>query len=283
MENIESKEKFIGFVDVLGFKNLVEAAESGAGISLPELMEILKYLGTADDSKRYKKNGPMTCPQSTYIQRDLNFRITQASDCVIVSSEVSPAGLINLISHCWKAVLNLLLKGIMCRGYITKGLIYHNEENFIGSGYQKACSKEKEVTAFKRKADEKGTPFVEVDPVVCGYVEQFGDECVKKMFSRFIKSDGEVTALYPSKMLAHSFMFAGPGIEFDAKKEKRSNNTLRLSIEKLKEAVKKYVDYSNDDAIRKSEHYIKALDDQLAHCNKVDKSIDKLSPIFSTE
>lgn len=126
------EEKFIAFIDMLGFKNLVEAAESGKGISLPEIMELLKKLGTKEDNNKFNQHGPTTCPNSAYLQRDLNFKIIQISDCAIVSSEISPAGLINLVSHCWGAVIKLLMDGIMCRGYITKGLIFHSDTQVIG-------------------------------------------------------------------------------------------------------------------------------------------------------
>ncbi len=163
---MEFKDKFIGFVDILGFKELVAHAEDGTGIPLTELLDILKTLGSSEDGQRFNQYGPTMCPESAYLQRDLDFQVTQISDCVIVSTEVSPAGAINLISYCWGAVINLLPKGIMCRGYITRGLVYHTDTQLVGSGYQEAYSKEGTVTAFKREADERGTPFVEVDPTV---------------------------------------------------------------------------------------------------------------------
>lgn len=92
MSYIEFKDKFIGFVDILGWEKKVEAAEAGTGLSLAELIDVLKELGTPEDQSRFEQYGPMTCPASTYIQRDLDFRLTQVSDCVIVSSEISPAG-----------------------------------------------------------------------------------------------------------------------------------------------------------------------------------------------
>ena len=177
---MEFKEKFIGFVDILGFKELVQASEGGTGKPLLELLEMLKKLGSLEDRKQFNKYGPTICPESTYVKRDLDFQLTQVTDCVIVSSEVSPAGVINLINHCWDVVIKLLKEGIMCRGYITRGSIYHTDTQFLGSGYQEAY--EKEVTAFKCEADERGTPFVEVDPVVCNYVRNSDDECVKKCF-----------------------------------------------------------------------------------------------------
>jgi len=74
--NVEFKDKFVAFVDVLGFKKMVEAAEAGTGIPLHELLDILKELGKPEDRDRIKKHGPMVCPQSTFVQRDLNFQLT---------------------------------------------------------------------------------------------------------------------------------------------------------------------------------------------------------------
>ncbi len=277
MSDTKLKEKFIGYVDILGFKKMVEATEAGTGMPLSELLEITKLLGVPEGRKNYLKNGPTTCPESKYFHRDLDFQLTQISDCVIVSSEISPAGLINLIHHCWGAVINLLTKGIMCRGYITRGKIYHTEDQIIGSGYNEALSKEKKVAAFKREANERGTPFVEVDQTICDYVKNHDDPCVKEMFSRMVKEDGEVIVLFPFQRLAHSFMVAGFGIKFDPQEEKKSNQNMRLFINKLKERVMEFVDQSNESAVRKAEHYIKALDSQLDICNKTDAVIDMLS------
>lgn len=191
------QEKFIGYVDILGFKKLVEYSEKEIGMPLSELTELSKSLGTPDDVLKIKKYGPIICPASSCINRDLDFKLTQISDCVIVSSEISPAEIINLVSNCWGAVLNLLQKGIMCRGYITKGSIYHTETQIVGSGYNEAISNEKTVKAFKRKADEKGTPYVELDAAVCKFVRDCDDSCVKEMFSRYVKDDGEIAALFP--------------------------------------------------------------------------------------
>lgn len=277
MIDMEFKDKFIGFVDILGWKELVKAAEAGTGMTLSTLIEVAKELGTPEDRDRYEKHGPRICRNSACTQRDLGFRLTQISDCVIVSSEISPAGIINLVDHCWGAVIELLTKGIMCRGYITRGSVYHTDTEIIGSGYHEALDKEAQVTAFKNDADERGTPFVEVDPVICNYVRDCGDQCVKKMFSRYVKEDGKVTALFPFKRLQHSFIIAGFGHTCNPEEEKRSNENLRRRIERFKVRVMALVDLSNSNAVIKAEHYVKALDAQLEECNKSDEMIDMLS------
>jgi hypothetical protein len=273
---MQFEEKFIAFIDVLGFKNMVEEAESGSGISLTEIMSHLSMLGTAEDSSKFEKYGPTTCPQSETLRRDLNFKITQISDCAIISSEVSPAGVINLLSHCFGAVIKLLLKGIMCRGYITKGSIFHNEINVIGSGYQNAYKKESGVTAFRIEANERGTPFVEVDPIVCDYIENSTDSCVREMFSRMTKTEDNLTAVFPFQRLSHSLGIGGFGQpeEFNPDKEKEFNNTIRTLLQTLIERVEVYVDPKNEKALTKSRHYIKAINEQLRVCDRIDEIID---------
>ena len=205
MSDTEFKDKFIAFVDILGFKKLVEAAETGTGMPLSNLLEALKEFGTPEDRKTYEQYGPRVCP---------------------------------------------------------------------------AYGKESQVTAFKREANERGTPFVEVDSVVCDYVGNYGDSCVQEMFARYVKTDGEVTALFPFQRLAHSFIIAGFGHTFDPEQEKQSNQNVRLMITNLKERVMELVDPSNSSAVSKGEHYIAALNAQLKVCARTDEMIDMLcSPL----
>ncbi len=280
---MEFKDKFIGFVDILGWKERVKAAEAGTGMSLVQLKkEILPNLGTLEDQIEIEKAGPSVCPESSYLQRDLDFKLTQVTDSVIVSSEISPAGVVNLVHHCWLAVIKLLTKGIMCRGYITRGSIYHDGYDFFGSGYDEVVDKEKnQISAFKRNADERGTPFVEVDPSVCEYVENYGDSCVKMMFSRFVKQDGSLTALFPFQRLHHSFIIGNwPGYTFDPEQERQSNEKMRSMIKMMKERVTAFVDRSRPDAVSKAEHYIAALDSQLDRCVETDEFINTLDSPF---
>ncbi|MBF0428474.1 MAG: hypothetical protein HQL94_06080 [Magnetococcales bacterium] len=281
MSEIESKEKFISFIDIIGFKCLVSNAESGSGFTLDEIAELQECLDSPSEREQLETYGPPCCPESRYIARNIDFRLTQISDCAVVSTEISPAGVINLINHCWGVVFRLLQKGVMCRGYISKGPIYHSTRNFIGSGYQNVVEAEKQVAVFKRTADERGTPFVEIDPSVCDYISNCEDACVKKMFGRMTASDGDGVALFPFKRLSHSFIVGGFGLTFDPNKEKHANDNLRKMIHDLCNRVEALVDASNTDAMRKANHYIDALKKQLDLCDQTDEMIDKLcSPLL---
>jgi len=274
---VEFKEKFVGFVDILGFKNMIEAAENGTGRSLDEIRELLCDLGTIKDKDHYNVYGPSVCPHSPKIAGNIDFELTQVSDCVVVSAEVSPAGVVNLVNHCWLASVKLLSRGVMVRGYITRGKIYHLGEDFYGTGYHHAVDAEKGVSAFKREVTEKGTPFIEVDKSVTTYVNEGTDNCVRERFGRYTKGDGNVTAVFPFQVLGHSFMIGGFGLpKFDPDKEKRSNDNVRKGLIRMKADIEKYVDHNNARAVQKSQHYIAALDAQLAICDRTDEMIDQL-------
>jgi hypothetical protein len=273
-DDVVFKEKWIGFIDILGFKSLVEKAEAGKAMSLPQLLELLKEFGSPEERGHFNKYGPIICPGSSYIQRDLDFRLTQVSDCVVMSSEISPAGVISLVHKCWSAVIKLLSKGIMCRGHITRGLIYHSETQFIGSGYQEAYFKEKMTTFNQNDGEKVGTPFVEVDKKVCDYAKSVSDSCVRKMFLRFVAQNKEVAAISPLESLGHSFVIAGQGHAFDPGKEKESNQNVREAMRNYKDRVMEYAD--SPEADEKAKHYFSALENQLNTCDRTDEIIDLL-------
>jgi hypothetical protein len=275
-ENIQYREKFIAFVDIMGFEALVRASESNR-LAAAQIVKLQHALHSKDFAADISVHGPMICPCAPRLEKSLDFQVSQVSDSLLVSAEVSPAGLINLLQQCSIAVFRLLKMGHMCRGYLKKGIIHHDGDRFFGSGYMDASGKERLVSIFKRDDDDVGTPFVEIDPEVVAYVQGCGDDCVSKCFDRLTKSDGELTALFPFKRLGHSFMIAAPGVWFDPEKVRKSVNVIRGWIRDFKRDVAKHIDPSNKRAVRKSEHYLNALDDQLSRCEVTEKMIDTLS------
>lgn len=58
------EDKFIAFIDVLGFKGMVASSEAGTGMELPELLELLKKLGDGSERVQFDKYGPTCCPMA---------------------------------------------------------------------------------------------------------------------------------------------------------------------------------------------------------------------------
>ena len=121
---VRTREKLIAYVDVLGFSALVEEAERDGG-DVRKAGALATALGSAKDSSQFAQYGPSTCPHSRHIQKDLDFQVTQISDCVVVSAEISPSGAINLAQYCFGISMRLLGLGALCRGYVTRGNIHH--------------------------------------------------------------------------------------------------------------------------------------------------------------
>lgn len=189
------QDKFIAFVDILGFSEATRIAESDPA-RLSQLVKLTELLGRNDGQ------GHKICPGSKYISEDLGFKLTQISDCVVVSTEVSPAGVIRLITHCFGLTLLLLDEGELTRGFITRGNIYHTDTQFIGTGYINAYGGEREVSFLTTNELSLGTPFIQLDSDVVAYVRANDDGCVRKMFDRVTKSDGTNTAIWPFDRLA---------------------------------------------------------------------------------
>ena len=66
-------------------------------------------------------------------------------------------------------------------------------------------------------------------------------------------------------------------MNFDANKEKKSNDVVRTWLSDFKKKIMENVDQNNKKAIKKAEHYLAALDEQLKICDKTDEAIDSLS------
>lgn len=270
-------DKFVAFVDILGFTSMVKNAENGGSPTIAQLIDAAALLGSNETERAYEKHGFAVCPCAPCMSRNLNFRVTQVSDCAVISAEVSPAGLINLLVHCATSCMKLMNLGFMCRGYVTKGTVYHANGQIVGSGYMDASEKEKQVSIFRQTADERGTPFIEVDSELVQYIESQPDDCVKTIFSRITKTDGSLTALFPFKRLNHSFIIAGFGKTFDPEKERKSVKTVRNWILDYKQKISSYIDVSNPSAVQKGAHYLRALDAQLVECDETEKVIDRLT------
>ncbi len=109
------------------------------------------------------------------------------------------------------------------------------------------------------------------------YVEAQPDACVKEMFKRMTVTEGGMTAVFPMKRQSHNFIVSGfGGPPFDAKREKANNDAVRRRIVVLKEQVWSLVDETNERVALKAAHYIRALDAQLAICDRTDQFIDTL-------
>lgn len=265
-------EKFVAFIDVIGFASKVEAAEQLDGAQLSDLLEICQKLENQQHQRSVSIHGPIICPKSKHNRRNLDYTITQISDCAVISTEVSPAGVINLLIHISQTILGLLRYGVMVRGYVTQGNIFHEKAQFIGTGYHDASKGEKLVRAFSVLEDDGATPFVEIDPNVVRFIREETDECVVGVFHRMIKVDSinDITVLFPFQQLIRIVR----GNIIEPERCKKGLNIAREQLGNYKDRISIQSPDTDPNADRKSKYYIKILSDMLAELDEIENYLE---------
>ncbi|MDY0322011.1 MAG: hypothetical protein RBR23_09785 [Arcobacteraceae bacterium] len=257
------EKKVIAFIDILGFKNMVQSPKSKK--NLDEILDILEDFSL---KKHYPDSFHGLCPNSQKEKDDFDIKITQISDSLIISSEFTMAGIINLIYFSHRSLFRLLSRGLLCRGYITIGEVYHEKGQIIGEGYIKAYEYESKKNIIFSVLDgenvEKGTPFVEIDKEIVDYIVASNDECVKEMLNRLTKTINGKTALYPLQILAQG---STPEI-FD------SNIDI---LEKFKKLIEKHTDNQDEKIEVKSKQHLKIIDDLIKENIQAKRKYDLLN------
>lgn len=126
-------KKFVFFIDILGFKDLVETSNNP--IEIKQKIDLLK-------KDFYEQNQ----------KHSLECEITQVSDCIIISFSINDKfrmyPMLLIISY---VQANAFIKHkLLFRGGGTYGDIIHDGNYLFGKGYQKALDLESEFAKFPR-------------------------------------------------------------------------------------------------------------------------------------
>ena len=144
MQNIKFENRAVAFIDVLGFKSVVDAAEQ-CGSTLTELEQLIDVLESAVP----KLDG--TVDQS--VPRELIPRHIYISDSIILSAPLTSnrmpryRGLSSLVMRVIQLSHILLSKGQLLRGGISVGSLWHTDSNIVGAAYQEAYQLETKTMA----------------------------------------------------------------------------------------------------------------------------------------
>lgn len=132
------QERYVGFIDILGFSALVRSAANA-----PQNIQLI--LRALQDMKALEKrhNGLQDA-------RTTAFRAQNFSDSIVMSSEVSPNGLWYLMLSVDALCFGLLQAGLFTRGGVSKGLLYHDDEVVFGPGLLDAYHLESQIARHPR-------------------------------------------------------------------------------------------------------------------------------------
>jgi hypothetical protein len=132
--------RYCAFVDILGFKELVDAVERD-NLPFTDLRDALRTVRTAGHDRGYM-------PKLDFADADLRYQ--NMSDSICLSSSNNDAGLLQLLWSIQYVCLTLLQKGYFARGAIVKGKLYHDDNMVFGAALARAYGLEQNVVRFPR-------------------------------------------------------------------------------------------------------------------------------------
>lgn len=132
---MEFEDRAVAFIDVLGFKDLVNSAV-GNGVERRKLSALISLLKSAVPT--------LDTSVSSTISKHLIPRHLYISDCIILSAPLSCKekpnynGVDIVIMRAIQLSHFLLNEGYLTRGGISAGKLWHTETNIVGPAYQEA-------------------------------------------------------------------------------------------------------------------------------------------------
>ena len=139
------QQRFIAFVDILGFKNLVARMSEDEHL-FRSVRDALKHLDTQSRNFRaYRKRPRNNAIASLTPKTDL--QMTAFSDCYVLS-EVFPAW--HVVAAVQALGSRFLAEGILTRGAVVEGPAYHNGPVVFGPGVVDAYEVESGMAFYPR-------------------------------------------------------------------------------------------------------------------------------------
>lgn len=136
-------ERYVAFVDILGFSNIVRNSVNSP-YQAGELAKILERLANR------------TTPSIFDQGEGDNFRGQSFSDCIVLSENATPKGLLHLLQTLTFVSLDLMSNGILVRGGIAKGQLHHTEKVVFGPALIEAYALESQLAKFPRVLIDRG-------------------------------------------------------------------------------------------------------------------------------
>jgi hypothetical protein len=136
MQDPTYERRYCAFVDILGFKELIDKLDDGA-IPLLSLRDLLSKV----------HNPP---PTNAAALPTSDFRAQSISDAVALSAAPNPAGLGAIIHTVNQLAVELLKQGFFIRGAIVKDLLYHDDKTVFGRALLHAYALENSIVRYPR-------------------------------------------------------------------------------------------------------------------------------------
>ncbi len=136
---MEYENRVVCFLDILGFKNIIEESERDK-LKLQNTLKVLKILNT------YK-----TDSEQNYGATHESVQVTQFSDSIVISFLIEERDqLILALFDLQEMIVELINYGFLLRGGISSGNLIHTADILIGTALHKAYELESSIAIYPR-------------------------------------------------------------------------------------------------------------------------------------
>lgn len=170
------EERYVAFIDILGFKELIRRSETDPSI-LERLLRILERVNEIANLK--------TSAKSRGAEKDgeSSFQFSTFSDSVLLSTRKSRDGAVRIVAMTSLICTQLIQEGILCRGAISSGKLIHTDKVVLGQGLIHAYQLESGAAIYPRIVLDDS--IVEVLPVSSKLVRRdFDGVCHLHIFDK---------------------------------------------------------------------------------------------------
>lgn len=134
-------ERYVAFIDILGFREHVKSLDRDPE-KLDRLLGILKEMATS-----YPRLGT---EMGQTVGFESMFRATTFSDNIVLSGEYNAIGFNMVMTVCAALCYRLLAQGVLARGGISKGKLFHSETVVLGDGLIRSYELESKTANYPR-------------------------------------------------------------------------------------------------------------------------------------
>ena len=157
----EYTKRIIAFIDILGFKSKIDKSVN----DLNEMEQIYNALCRIYKIKKDNDNGTMS------LREELGVEITTFSDSAVISYPAERDNLFYLLLNLIHLQLELVIDGVLIRGGLTIGDLYHDGNIVFGPAMNKAYEMESKIANY---------PRIIIDEVA---IEQYYEYCKNDKYS----------------------------------------------------------------------------------------------------
>lgn len=169
------QDRLIVFIDILGFKNIIKKTTNADGTDVPSEIDHI-----------YSVYKLIKSVLSIDVKTDnSDSDITIFSDTIVITFVIETGKniLFNHLLRITNITVNLISKGILCRGSIVRGKVIHNNDIIFGPGLVEAYLYESKAALY---------PRIIVSPEIINYAAEYGtyaQEKEKRVLSQFLAYD----------------------------------------------------------------------------------------------